>query len=306
MALAIFNQHHQEGPLAIDMAATALVEQVTSSAKPEDAWYQVFWDILEFGADNPRSIDFALHVFNRAAALLPDTFQNCYGTGERAARIGMGWFLKEQVRALNPYELPPTEVGESAGPPRDDDFPGPEYANVAFLRGEVAGPDARLDLALQKTLRLQRERRRTVAALAVYGRASALRAFPGARGRHSDVAARLSGVLGPASLGRGVVPPWSKCDFVACCVAARATMRTVLEDCAAEDEEWRDGRVRCWRDGLAEFLLDRDQAADDKNREFRDGDYLVKYHAAVGILWLPLSFVLSTQAFELTLDPCPS
>lgn len=74
--------------------------------------------------------------------------------------------------------------------------------------------------------------------------------------------------------------PWSKADFVSGCLGIRAAAKTFLDDCTAED---REKLLKEWTDGLAEFLLEGDQATDDKHKRFRDGDFYIKYHASVSL-----------------------
>ncbi|KAH8657744.1 hypothetical protein BX600DRAFT_514297 [Xylariales sp. PMI_506] len=211
IALSIFNEHFSQGPAAIEIAARALADAITSSSSPADSIYQTAWDILNFSRASPAAIDFT----------------------------------------------------------------GSEYANVRFKRAEVID---KLDSVIQKTLNLQRGISDTVIAWAVQGRACSLDVTRVGQGKQAWLPMCFVGMLHPTSNGRGASSPWSKADFVAACVGLRAGAKTFLKSFSPGE---RDRALKRWCDGLAEFLLEDDEAAQDENLEFRDGDFVVKYHAAL-------------------------
>jgi len=275
MALLIFNQFYQNGPTAIEVATKNLLGYITTAPSQADALYQTNRDILAFSCKHPEAIDFSLLVFHGMANLLPSIVTNHYGPGETAARKGLAWFLREQVRSFD-ATLEPTDIGEQ----RDWDYEGTEYANMVFRRDEVT---SKLNSVVQSVIDLQSKRRETVIAWAVQGRAQALDVTKVGEGEDAWLPIFFQGMLDPASNGQGVMPPWSKADYIAACVGLRAGAKSYLEGYPAEK---REGKLQSWKERLSEFLLEGDQAAEDQNMKFRDGDFLVKFHTAVSLFVL--------------------
>ncbi|KAK8064646.1 hypothetical protein PG994_007284 [Apiospora phragmitis] len=293
MALSIFNQFHkQDGPAATEAAAKALADQIATSPDPSDALAFAHWDLLKFSYANPQSIDYALRVYHHMCGLLPPDFQNPHGTGADAARRSLATFFQHQVQPLNPYRNP-EDVGGGVVE-RDWDYDGAEYANVTFKRDDVLGSaenkdnkDSKLGEALKAVLDLREERTRTVTAWAAEGRAHALGVAKAGRGDQADLPKHLDALLDPAGMGHGYMYPWSKADFAAACVGVRAAAKTFLDECASSAEK-REELLEGWKRGLAEFLLEGDQATGDEHKKFRDGDFYVKYHATVSPHPFPL------------------
>lgn len=277
MALSTFNQFHkQEDPAATGAASKALAKQIIDSSQPQDALAHVHWDLLKFSYESPQSIDYALRVYHQTCGLLTDQFKNDYGTGAEAARRSLAMFFEHQVKPLNPY-VNPENVGGGVVE-RDWDYDGAEYANTTFKRDEILGEKNQLDKAIGNVIELREERTRTVTAWAVEGRAHALGVAKAGMGDRADLPMHFDGLLKPAGMGHGYMDPWSKAGFVAGCVAIRAAAKTILDECSPEK---RNKLLGSWKAELAEFLLEGDQATDDQHKKFRDGDFHVKYHAAV-------------------------
>ncbi|KAI1842927.1 hypothetical protein JX266_010945 [Neoarthrinium moseri] len=273
MALSIFNQFHKQGSTAIETAAKALSEHITTAANQQDALSNTQWNLLDFSYKNPQSIDYALRVYHHMSSILPVEVKNDYGFGEDAARRGLAMFFEQQVRPLNPY-VNPGDVGEEVVE-RDWEYEGAEYANATFTRDEVTG---NLGKVLQKILNLHEQRMKTIVAWTVEGRAHALGVTKAGTGEKAHLPMHFSGLLKPASLGHNVMSPWSKADFVSGCVGLRAAAKSYLNECSAERQE---ELLKSWKQEVAEFLLEGDQAAEDAHKTFRDGDFHVKYHAAL-------------------------
>ncbi|KAK8016845.1 hypothetical protein PG993_015034 [Apiospora rasikravindrae] len=279
MALSIFNKFHKkEGPVDTEGAAKAYAELVLSDPEPADALANYHWDITKFSEENPQSIDYVLGIYGRMCRLLPADMKTAYGTGEIGAHRSLSRMLCDQIRNFN--GLQPEDVGGGLVE-RDWEFQGPEYANLTFRRGEVLGPHSRLGEALASVVRVRAERTSLVTAYAVKGRAHALGVAPAGGGDQAHVPQHLETFLRPEHLGNNCMYPWSKADFAAACVGFRAGAKTFLDECAPER---REEVLRTWKDLLVEFLLEGDQATDDANKPFRDGDFYVKYHATVGFL----------------------
>lgn len=275
MALSIFKQFHSQGPAGCETAAKRLADHITRSEKPQDALAYAQWAILHFSYKSPEAIDDVLRIYDHMAGLLPADFKSDYGTGAQAGRRGLRMFFEQQVRSLNPF-VDPEDVGEAIVE-RDWDYDGPEYANATFTRAEVAG---QMGKVIDKILNVREQRNQTVVAWAVEGRAHALGVAKAGRGHQAHLPLHFSGLLKPAELGHNRMSPWSKADFVSGCVGLRAAAKTYLEECS---EEERNVLLKSWIDDVSEFLLEGDQSTDDEHRKFRDGDFHVKYHAAVSV-----------------------
>ncbi|KAK9415038.1 hypothetical protein SUNI508_10643 [Seiridium unicorne] len=273
MALSIFNQFHKQGPKAIETAAEALAKHITTSTNQQDALASTQWDILNFSYKNPQAIDYLLRVYYHMSNILPPEVKNYYGAGGDAARRSLAMFFQQQVRSLNPY-VEPEDVGETVVE-RDWDYDGTEYANATFTRDEVAGG---LDKVLDKIRNVRDQRMKTVVAWTVEARAHALGVAKAGTGEQAHLPMHFSGLLKPASLGHNTISPWSKADFISGCVGLRAAAKSYLDECTVEN---REALIKTWKADVAEFLLDGDQAADDKHKKFRDGDFHIKYHSAL-------------------------
>ncbi|KAK6818922.1 hypothetical protein PG987_016375 [Apiospora arundinis] len=243
MALSIFNQFHKHPDTkAIQAAGT-----------------------------HPQSIEYALRVYDHACRLMPadlkSNYNNC--TGEEAARKNLGMFFVYMVRPINPFREP-DEVGESLVS-RDWDYDGPEYANV------VGADDVQLGKVIEKLNGNHELRHQTVIQWTVVGRAQALGVIQTGKGGRAHLPQHFVGLLRPSVMGHGYMWPWSKADFVGACVGMRGAAKTHL------DEVWGEKReevLKTWKEGVAEFLLERDQAVDNEDRKFHNGEFHIKYHAA--------------------------
>lgn len=274
MALNIFKSNYRSGQAAVESTAKALADRITTSSVPADELSNIHWDVLSFSRSHPSALDFPLHVLRQMTPLLPSDIKTGHGSGAEGARQSFSWFLKDMVRSLDGHgTTEPEGVGNS-----DDkgwEYEGNEYANVVFTRDEVTG---NLDGVLEKVLNLQQDRKQTITAWAVEGRAHALDVAKIGKGADAWITQVFFTALQPAlSAGEGM-PPWSKADFVAACVGIRATVKTVLDEMPSET---RDERLKAWTDGLREFLLEGEHATDDEHKTYRDGDFALKYHAAV-------------------------
>ncbi|KAK6064189.1 hypothetical protein SCUP515_11934 [Seiridium cupressi] len=240
MALSIFNQFHKQGPKAIETAAEALAKHITTSTDQQDALASTQWDILNFSYKNPQAIDYLLRVYYYMSSILPPE---------------------------------PEDIGEAVVE-RDWDYDGTEYANATFTRDEVTGG---LDTVLDKIRNVREQRMKTVVAWTVEARAHALGVAKAGTGEQAHLPMHFSGLLKPASLGHNTISPWSKADFISGCIGLRAAAKSYLDKCTVEN---REALIKTWKADVAEFLLDGDQAADDKHKKFRDGDFHIKYHTA--------------------------
>ncbi|KAK7962099.1 uncharacterized protein PG986_002924 [Apiospora aurea] len=276
MALAIFNRFHKkEGPVDTEGAAKAYAELVLSDPKPADALANYHWDITKFSEENPQSIDYVLAIYAHMCRLLPADMETAYGKGESGAHSSLTMTLTDAIRTFN--GLQPEDVGGGLVE-RDWEFEGPEYANLTFKRSEILGEHNRLGEALANVIKVREERTRIVTAYAVKGRAHVFGVAAAGGGDQAHVPQHFETLCRPEHLGNNCMYPWSKADFVASCVGLRAGAKTFLDECAPER---REEVLQTWKDLLAEFLLEGDQATDDDNKPFRDGDFYVKYHATL-------------------------
>ncbi len=76
-------------------------------------------------------------------------------------------------------------------------------------------------------------------------------------------------------------PVWSKADFIANCILLRGCAKSLLETIPADS---KDDKLQHWKDGFAAFL--HSDAEPGHTRKNRDNDFVVKAHAAVGLLFL--------------------
>lgn len=274
MAINIFKSNYLRGQGAVESAAKALAERITASPTPADELSNVHWDVLSFSRSHPSALDFPLHVLRQLTPLLPSDIKTGHGSGAEGARQSFSWFLKDMVRSLDGHgTTEPEGVGNS-----DDkgwEYEGKEYANAIFTRDEVTG---NLDGVLEKVLNLRQDRKQTITAWAVEGRAHALDVAKVGRGADAWITQVFFTALQPALSAGDGMPPWSKADFVAACVSIRATAKSVLDEMPFET---RAEKLKAWTDGLKEFLLEGEHATDDENKMYRDGDFALKYHAAV-------------------------
>ncbi|KAK8008401.1 hypothetical protein PG991_010952 [Apiospora marii] len=275
--LAIFDQFYQkEEPAASESAAQALAEKVTGAPAPYNALDCIHWDLLKFGYQHPQSIDWSLRIYHRmCCGLLPADMRD-------KAHQNHSWMLSDAVRTYNgPFSSPSRgEIGNNVVD-RDWAFEGPEYANLTFRRDEVLGENNRLGEAAKNVLAVRQARYEAVIDRVVEGRATALGVF--GKILNYNIQNKFECWLMPGVLGHDCMWPWSKADFVAGCLGIRAAAKTFLDPSKYEPEK----DLKLWKEGLAEFLLEGDRATDDEHKIFRDGDFLVKYHASNNITRSP-------------------
>ncbi|KAK7983620.1 hypothetical protein PG989_011022 [Apiospora arundinis] len=75
----------------------------------------------------------------------------------------------------------------------------------------------------------------------------------------------------------GCMSPWSKAKFVGPCVGMRGATKSHLDEFSGEK---REEVLKTWKEGFAEFLLEGDQAVDNEDRKFHNGEFHIKHHAA--------------------------
>jgi hypothetical protein len=257
-----FKRHslYSDAHSSIAPASIALRELVASDGGPGDAC----WGVMEFGKKWPQGIDFALQVYTKASSPdqnVPLLEVTCSEEYKLPLRDMIGNHAKYFQGGSGP------EIGKEISWGTYDKTTG-DACNLLFQKTDL---QINIEAVIARTKNFQDTRLEIIVLQAIRGRSHAMNIVQTTQ----NSLAWIDFSLDPFQIGS---PPWSKVDFIAACVLLRACAKSLLQGFSLTSE--RQVTLRNWKDKFSAFI----HSDKPPNQDFpfnRDGDFVIKAHAAV-------------------------
>ena len=243
----------------ISHPAEDLREILLQSSDIGDAVYDSLFDLLEFSMMHPEGLDTALRIWSQGLASDQEDDFPVDATAILAR------FIADHAKLFQGV-IGQADIGREVSWDTYDRATG-DACNITFTKEEL---DEKLAHVLERTKSFQESRREIIMLQAIRGRSHATRIVTPPADSIEWIDFSLDPFHEPS-------PPWSKADFIACCVLLRSCAKSLIEDQPLEAAE---SKLQEWKTKYSAFIYS-DTLPKQPAPLNRDGDFVVKLHAMV-------------------------